>query len=52
MNKVGRIQPCPCGSGLKFKRCHGRRSQADGELAGRLTPPEMVGCVGAEPDPA
>ena len=22
--KVGRNKPCPCGSGLKFKRCHGR----------------------------
>lgn len=21
---VGRSEPCPCGSGLKFKRCHGR----------------------------
>ena len=24
--KVGRNQPCPCGSGKKFKRCHGRLS--------------------------
>jgi hypothetical protein len=22
--KVGRNDPCPCLSGLKFKRCHGR----------------------------
>jgi len=22
--KVGRNAPCPCGSGLKYKRCHGR----------------------------
>ena len=22
--KVGRNDPCPCGSGLKYKRCHGR----------------------------
>ena len=22
---VGRNDPCPCGSGLKFKRCHGDR---------------------------
>ena len=21
--RVGRNQPCPCGSGLKYKRCHG-----------------------------
>ncbi len=24
MNKVGRNDPCPCGSGKKFKHCHGR----------------------------
>jgi uncharacterized protein len=24
---VGRNDPCPCGSGLKFKRCHGRKDQ-------------------------
>lgn len=23
MSKIGRNQPCPCGSGKKFKRCHG-----------------------------
>ncbi|RMH52802.1 MAG: preprotein translocase subunit SecA [Zetaproteobacteria bacterium] len=23
--KVGRNDPCPCGSGKKYKRCHGRR---------------------------
>jgi uncharacterized protein len=23
-NKVGRNDPCPCGSGKKFKQCHGR----------------------------
>ncbi|MDP7743907.1 MAG: SEC-C metal-binding domain-containing protein, partial [Lentisphaeria bacterium] len=22
--KVGRNEPCPCGSGKKYKRCHGR----------------------------
>ena len=22
--KVGRNDPCPCGSGLKYKNCHGR----------------------------
>jgi uncharacterized protein len=22
--KAGRNDPCPCGSGKKFKRCHGR----------------------------
>ena len=24
--KIGRNEPCPCGSGRKFKRCHGRIS--------------------------
>ena len=24
--KVGRNDPCPCGSGKKFKHCHGRLS--------------------------
>ncbi|MDH5539087.1 MAG: SEC-C metal-binding domain-containing protein, partial [Rhizobacter sp.] len=24
MPKVGRNEPCPCGSGKKFKHCHGR----------------------------
>ncbi|MFL5024936.1 MAG: SEC-C metal-binding domain-containing protein, partial [Microvirga sp.] len=22
--KVGRNEPCPCGSGKKFKHCHGQ----------------------------
>ncbi|MYF90782.1 MAG: preprotein translocase subunit SecA, partial [Gemmatimonadetes bacterium] len=22
--KVGRNAPCPCGSGKKYKRCHGK----------------------------
>jgi len=27
MKKVGRNDPCPCGSGKKYKHCHGRPSQ-------------------------
>jgi preprotein translocase subunit SecA len=23
-HKVGRNEPCPCGSGKKYKQCHGR----------------------------
>jgi preprotein translocase subunit SecA len=23
-NKVGRNDPCPCGSGKKYKKCHGK----------------------------
>ncbi|MHA6511940.1 SEC-C metal-binding domain-containing protein [Tessaracoccus sp. Z1128] len=26
--KVGRNQPCPCGSGRKYKVCHGRPGAA------------------------
>ena len=24
MGKVGRNDPCPCGSGRKYKKCHGQ----------------------------
>ena len=24
IKKIGRNEPCPCGSGLKYKRCHGK----------------------------
>ena len=31
--KIGRNDPCPCGSGKKFKQCCGRDTQAsDGEI--------------------
>ncbi len=23
--KIGRNDPCPCGSGLKYKKCHGKK---------------------------
>ncbi|MCQ4437989.1 SEC-C metal-binding domain-containing protein [Clostridioides difficile] len=26
MPKVGRNDPCPCGSGKKYKQCHGKLS--------------------------
>ena len=29
--KVGRNDPCPCGSGKKYKNCHGRLENAGGE---------------------
>ncbi len=28
-DKVGRNDPCPCGSGLKYKKCHGRLESED-----------------------
>ena len=27
--KTGRNDPCPCGSGIKFKKCHGRQLHSD-----------------------
>lgn len=24
--KIGRNEPCPCGSGMKYKNCHGKDS--------------------------
>jgi preprotein translocase subunit SecA len=30
--KVGRNDPCPCGSGKKYKQCHGRQ---------QVTPPDL-----------
>ncbi|NND64739.1 MAG: preprotein translocase subunit SecA [Gammaproteobacteria bacterium] len=29
--KVGRNEPCPCGSGKKYKRCHGRIDQSQSQ---------------------
>jgi uncharacterized protein len=29
--RTGRNDPCPCGSGLKFKKCHGRRKPGQGD---------------------
>jgi len=29
VEKAGRNDPCPCGSGMKVKRCHGQRSSAE-----------------------
>ena len=30
---VGAREPCPCGSGRRYKACHGRRRQADAHVA-------------------
>ena len=32
--KVGRNEPCPCGSGKKYKHCHGVLSSGDASLTG------------------
>ncbi len=31
--KVGRNDPCPCGSGQKFKKCHGAALEEEGDAA-------------------
>ena len=38
--KVGRNDPCPCGSGKKYKHCHGRQgqSQSGGQVTNRQPP--------------
>lgn len=33
MTRPGRNDPCPCGSGLKYKRCHGAAWTAEGAAA-------------------
>ena len=30
--KIGRNDPCPCGSGRKYKQCHGRTKEREEEL--------------------
>ena len=39
--KVGRNEPCPCGSGKKFKNCHG--ALEDGERVAAIAASEGVG---------
>ena len=44
--KVGRNDPCPCGSGLKFKRCCGApRAQSSAPAAADHRPRECGGCT-------
>jgi preprotein translocase subunit SecA len=32
--KIGRNDPCPCGSGQKFKKCHGAALEDENEAGG------------------
>ncbi|HHV55422.1 MAG TPA: preprotein translocase subunit SecA [Firmicutes bacterium] len=34
VQKVGRNDPCPCGSGLKYKKCHGRYGDGAPDIGG------------------
>lgn len=48
MTKTGRNDPCPCGSGKKFKRCclHGsQQDQAADETAGKLKPDQTEASI-------
>jgi len=38
MPAPGRNEPCPCGSGLKYKKCHGATAQAGGAPEARPSP--------------
>jgi preprotein translocase subunit SecA len=50
--KVGRNEDCPCGSGKKYKYCHGRADGGSGELAEVAVAEEPAGpvLVGQEAD--
>lgn len=43
---VGRNDPCPCGSGKKFKRCHGLTEQT--EWQGNVKAPETNASAGSD----
>jgi len=36
MSKIGRNDPCPCGSGRKYKKCCLQKDNADGAEAGAV----------------
>lgn len=38
MNKVGRNDPCPCGSGKKYKQCHMKEDQEGKGKGAKYTP--------------
>jgi SEC-C motif len=42
VRKVGRNSPCPCGSGQKFKRCHGAIIKQPAELNQATVVPQQV----------
>ncbi len=48
--EIGRNDPCPCGSGKKYKKCHGRTDELPGEEGGVAVRPggSGPGGVGAE----
>ncbi|HRI06978.1 MAG TPA: SEC-C domain-containing protein [Nannocystaceae bacterium] len=51
MQKHGRNDPCPCGSGRKFKRCCGLRDEVDARTTVRLTAKAQARALGVTPGP-
>ncbi len=47
--KVGRNEPCPCGSGLKFKKCHGLSGSGDPDNLDPKPVGRSESLVGAKP---
>ena len=50
MQKVGRNDPCPCGSGKKYKHCHMQQDQsraADAHAAPRQAAPQIPAAINA-----
>lgn len=43
---VGRNDPCPCGSGLKYKKCHGDPAKV--EICNRVANEKMVELIRVE----
>src|SRR5882762_7782599 len=48
MRKIGRNDPCPCGSGKKYKRCHGSATLA-AEPEEKARPATKTQTTAAEP---
>jgi len=44
MNKIGRNEPCPCGSGIKYKNCCGGNGKPDSVKKKVLTQNGMNRC--------
>jgi len=45
MDKIGRNDPCPCGSGKKFKKCCGRSNHTSKESTPHINLSEMIKAI-------
>lgn len=52
MQRPGRNAPCPCGSGLKFKRCCGARDELDAKATVRLAAQAQARALGVTSGPS